>query len=112
MNLIAGDGQTLKEGVNPYYIAGFINSVIGKMFVRQISTGQINPFLGLGNLRTIPIPLFDNADEIGAHIKQKVIEAEQTQSQSKHLLETAKRAVEIAVEQDEKAALQWILSEN
>lgn len=97
-----------KEGVNPYFIAGYINSVLGRMFVQQICTGQINPFLGLGNLRTIPIPLFDNADELGQHIRQKVMEAEHARSQSTRLLETAKRAVEIAIEEDEEAAMAWI----
>lgn len=100
----------LKEGVNPYYIAGYINSVLGRMFVQQICTGQINPFLGLGNLRTIPIPLFDNADELGQHIRQKVMEAEDAQSQSTKLLEIAKRAVEIAIEKNEHAALDFIMA--
>lgn len=49
----------LKDGINPYYIVGFLNSVVGKAFVEQISTGQINPFLGLGNLKTLKIPIFE-----------------------------------------------------
>lgn len=98
----------LKEGINPYYIAGYINSALGRMFVQQISTGQINPFLGLGNLRTIPVPIFDNADEIGNAIRQKVTEAETAQRKSKNLLETAKRAVEIAIEENEESAIKFL----
>ena len=33
-----------------------------------------------------------------------------TQDESKHLLETAKRAVEIAIEQNEDAAMEFILA--
>lgn len=98
----------LKDGVDPYYIAGYINSILGKMFTKRISTGQINPFLGLGNLRTIPIPIFDNANELGALIRAKVMDAERAASKSKYLLNTAKRAVEIAIEQNEDAAMEFI----
>lgn len=101
----------LKKGFNPYYVAGFINSAIGKMFAEQLSTGQINPFLGLGNLRTIPIPIFDDANEIGNQIRKKVVEAEAIKSKSKHFLEIAKRAVEIAIEETEEKAIEFINEE-
>jgi len=100
----------LRDDINAYYIAGFLNSILGKMFINRIATGQINPFLGLGNLRTIPIPLFapEQMNKIGEHLKNKIHQAFDTQQQSKHLLETAKRGVELAIEQDEQAALELI----
>jgi len=100
----------LSDDINAYYIAGFLNSILGKMFINRIATGQINPFLGLGNLRTIPIPLFapERMNEIGEHLKSKIHQAFDTQQQSKHLLETAKRGVELAIEQDEQAAMRFI----
>jgi len=43
--------------INPYFIAAFINSKFGRLQVEQLATSQINPFLGLGNLKQIVIPL-------------------------------------------------------
>jgi len=48
-----------KKKINPYFIATFINSKFGRLQVDQIATSQINPFLGLGNLKQIVIPLLD-----------------------------------------------------
>lgn len=100
----------LKDGVNPYYVVGFLNSIIGKAFVEQISTGQINPFLGLGNLKTIKIPIFETElmNELGEHLKLKLNSAYKIAQQSKQLLEIAKRAVEMAIEDSEAAAIDWI----
>lgn len=100
----------LRDDINAYYIAGFLNSILGKTFVNRIATGQINPFLGLGNLRTIPIPLFapEQMNETGERLKNKIHRAFDAQQQSKHLLNTAKRGVESAIEQDERAALEEI----
>ncbi|NJR53125.1 MAG: hypothetical protein HC780_29780 [Leptolyngbyaceae cyanobacterium CSU_1_3] len=49
----------LKENCHPYYVSGFINSIAGKELTSQIGTGQINPFLGLGKLKKLMIPIFD-----------------------------------------------------
>jgi restriction endonuclease S subunit len=43
--------------INPYFIAAFINSKFGRLQVEQLATSQINPFLGLYNLKQIVIPL-------------------------------------------------------
>lgn len=43
-----------------------------------------------------------------AQIQQKVTESFNLRKQSRRLLEYAKRAVEIAIEQDEQAALDWL----
>jgi len=47
----------LKKGFNQYYISAFLNSIFGKWQSSKFATGQINPFLGLGNLEKIKIPL-------------------------------------------------------
>ncbi|MCK4325493.1 hypothetical protein KAW55_01915, partial [bacterium] len=47
----------LKKGYNPFYICAFLNSKYGKLQSERLSTNQINPFLGLGNLKLIKIPL-------------------------------------------------------
>ena len=47
----------LRNGYHPYFVAAWFNSQIGKQLVEQRSTGGINPFLGLGNLRRMPFPV-------------------------------------------------------
>jgi hypothetical protein len=100
----------LEPDIHPYYLAGYLNSLPGKLLVEQISTGQINPFLGLGNLKTIPIPIFETEqmNAWGEEIKRTIKEGESQRKRSEHLLETAKRAVEMAIEQDEQTALAWL----
>ncbi len=44
-------------------------------------------------------------------IQQKVTETFSLRKQSKQLLENAKRAVEIAIEQNENKAIQWLESQ-
>lgn len=98
------------RGIHPYYIVGYLNSFIGKTFVNQICTGQINPFLGLGNLRTLSIPLFEDErmKSIGQRLKQKIDQAYEAAQSSKRLLDIARRGVEIAIEENEAAAIRWI----
>lgn len=86
----------LKKGYHPYYIAGFLNSPAGKALIEQWSTGQINPFLSLTNLKQVPIPIFDGArmNAVGKAIQQKVEAAYQARQEAAHLLEEAKRRVE------------------
>jgi hypothetical protein len=100
----------LNPEINPYYIAGFLNSRIGKLLVQQSSTGQINPFLSLGSLRDLLIQIFDNKrmNELGFAIKTKLDEAYIAAYQSKNLLEIAKTGVEKAIEENEEVATNWI----
>ncbi|MBN1236652.1 MAG: restriction endonuclease subunit S [Methanotrichaceae archaeon] len=86
----------LKPGYNPYYVVAFLNSAAGKALVDQICTGQINPFLGLGNLSQIRIPIFDQGkmDQLGDKIRNIISQAYQTQRNAELLLEEAKRRVE------------------
>ncbi|NJM68172.1 MAG: hypothetical protein HC851_22135 [Acaryochloris sp. RU_4_1] len=86
----------LKENCHPYYVSGFINSIAGKELTSQIGTGQINPFLGLGKLKKLMIPIFDqdHMNKIGRKVEQKVHEAFQTQEEAENLLEQAKFQVE------------------
>jgi len=52
------------------------------------------------------IPILSEAKQ--AEIQQKVTESFKLREQSKHLLECAKRAVELAIEQGETTAMQWL----
>lgn len=51
----------LKENtIMPYYLMAYLNSEAGKAFTLQYCTGQINPFLGLGNIQLLPVPVYDD----------------------------------------------------
>jgi hypothetical protein len=88
----------------------FLNSPFGKLMVEQYSTGQINPFLGLGNLRKIPVPVFEEGfmEKIATETKTMVSEGRAAERKAKTLLDRAKRAVEIAIETGEAAALEYL----
>ena len=93
-----------------WYFLSYMNSAFGKLEVKKWSTGQINPFLGLYNLRKIRVPLFDDAfmEDIGQRTRQSVQTALRLRGQAKQILETAIRAVEIAIESGEQAALAFL----
>ncbi len=83
-----------------------MKSIAGQMLLKRGCNGTIltainkDEFLGI----TLPKLLFESQ----VAIQQKVQESFRLRKQSKHLLECAKRAVEIAIEQDEQAAIDWL----
>lgn len=60
----------------------------------------------LNDVLNMPIPLF--AKETQNDIAQKAKESSDLRNQSKQLLEYAKQAVEMAIEQGEGVALKWL----
>lgn len=93
-----------------WWIISFLNSRFGKLMTEKYQTGQINPFLSLGTIRTLPIPVFEDKlmQEVGQEMRQLVLEARAARHRSKALLEHAKRAVEIAIETDEASAKAYL----
>ena len=55
-----------------------------------------------------PIPVL--SEDKQCEIQQKFIESFNLRKHAKDLLECAKRAVEIAIEQDERTAIDWLES--
>ncbi len=51
------------------------------------------------------------AEDKQAEIQQRVAESFALRRRSKHLLECAKRTVELAIEQDEQTAMKWLESQ-
>ncbi len=76
------------------------------MQVQQLNTGGIQTNLTIPAMESLKIPL--PPEEIQERLVNKVKESFQTQDQSKRLLELAKRAVEMAIEETEASALQMI----
>ena len=73
------------------------------------NTGTSYPVIIDDDILSLPIPLLSK--ETQTKIQQKVIESFDLRKQSRHLLECAKRAVEIAIEDDEQTAIKWLEAE-
>ena len=70
------------------------------------NTGTSYPTLDDDDILDFPIPILHQEKQ--TEIEQKVSESFNLRNRAKHLLEYAKRAVEIAIEQDEQAAIDWL----
>lgn len=92
----------LRNGIHPYFLAAWFNSLAGKQLVEQRSTGGINPFLGLGNLRGMPFPIVDPREHkrIGDLVQETLEEAYAAERKASDLLKQAKRKVEELIEQE------------
>ena len=72
------------------------------------NTGTSYPTLNDDDILDFSIPILPKDKQ--AEIEQKVTESFNSRKHAKHLLEHAKRAVEIAIEQDEQTAIDWLES--
>lgn len=92
----------LRNGIHPYFFAAWFNSLMGKQLVEQRSTGGINPFLGLGNLRGMSFPVLDPKEHnrIGDLVQETVESAYAAEQEASALLERAKRQVEELIERE------------
>lgn len=86
----------IDPSLNPHYLAVFFESELGQAQTDRMTTGAINPFLGLGNLLNFPIPIppRDVQDKF-EKITQRIIE---NHRRSRTFLEQAKRKVEALIE--------------
>ena len=98
-----------KKKIDSYYLTCFLGSIIGKSLMLRNARGSVQQRLNQETLKEILLPIPEI--EIQARIKQKVTESFNLWNQSKHLLECAKRAVEMAIESDEKTASDWLENE-
>lgn len=97
----------LTDELPHWFIVAYMNSLFGKLMVEQWTTGAINPFLGLNNVERLPIPVFKDGvmERIAQQTRDLVRKAHAARRRAHELLERAKRAVEIAIEESEPKAL-------
>jgi restriction endonuclease S subunit len=88
------------------YLIVFFNTDIGKEFVSKYSRQGVQTNLNLSEVGNLSIPIIDYKKQV--QIAELVEESFKLKSESKRLLEVAKRAVEIAIEIDEKTAIKYI----
>jgi len=72
------------------------------------NTGTSYPTLNDDDILNFPIPILPKEKQV--EIQQKIIKSFSLRRYAKNLLEHAKRAVEIAIEQDEQTAINWLES--
>lgn len=94
------------DTVNNEYLTLALNSILTKEQVSRDVGGSVILHWRLDQVKGTVLPIL--SEEKQTQIQQKVIESFMLRKQSKRLLEWAKRAVEMAIEQDEKTATNWL----
>lgn len=84
----------------------FLKSIIGQMQLKRGCKGTILTSIDKNELKQIIIPLLPLS--IQTLISSKIQQSFENREKSKQLLEVAKRAVEIAIEENEEAGLKYI----
>ncbi len=98
------------KGIDPVFLATQLNSVIGQEQVKKFqrgSSGQIELYPDDINRFTV----WKAPKETQQKIRDKIKEGHNAKLKSQELLASAKRAVELAIEQDEQTAMDWLKKE-
>ena len=90
------------------YLTLVLNSILTQEQVNRDVGGSVILHWRPDQVAGTVIPIL--SQEKQAEIQQKVIESFNGRKHAKDLLEYAKRAVEIAIEQDERTAINWLES--
>ncbi|MFW5850990.1 MAG: restriction endonuclease subunit S [Bacteroidota bacterium] len=95
-----------KNKVIPEYLTLALNSKLVQMQAERDAGGSIILHWRVSEIENVVVPVIDFDKQ--REIADLVEESFQLKKQSEHLLETAKRAVEIAIEEGEDVAMQHI----
>ena len=95
-----------KTNINVHYLALVLNSLYCKYQIERMSGGAIIAHLKPDSAMKINIPILAQTkqDELG----DMVIQSLQKRKEAKDLLDKAKRAVELFIEEDEETALRFL----
>ena len=106
----SGAFTVLRENgqINKETLLAFLHSKPLLAWSLKPNTGTSYPVILDEDISNLPIPLLPV--ETQTEIQKQVVASFGLRKQSKHLLECAKRAVEIAIEQDEGKATTWLKS--
>jgi len=91
---------------DPYYVALFLSTLPGRMQIQQWSNGGVQPEISQPSLRQIIVPRLEITKQ--QEIRAGILAARKQRERATQLLEAAKRAVEIAIEDSEAAALAYL----
>jgi len=95
-----------KAKINTDYLALVLNSMYCKAQIERLSGGAIIAHLRPDNVMKLKIPMVPEKKQ--QELADKVSSSLKLRNEAKDLLEKAKRAVEIFIEQDEKQALAYL----
>lgn len=96
----------LEKNFNPYYVGFVMNSLVGRLQTEKFSAGSAQAELYPKDIDKFIIPFC--SEEHQNEIVDKVEKSFQLKKKSEHFLEVAKRAIEIAIEENEEIALEFI----
>jgi type I restriction enzyme S subunit len=104
----SGAFTVLRENgrINKETLLAFLHSKPLLAWSLKPNTGTSYPVIIDDDILNLPIPLIIDSKQ--TEIQQKITESFSLRKKSKHLLECAKRAVEVAIEQDEQTAIEWL----
>ena len=97
------------DEINSETLLVLLKSQIGQLQLKKGCSGTILTAINKPELENIVLPKIDAP--IQHQIQQKITESFNLRKRSKHLLEFAKRAVEIAIEENEEKAEKWLKEE-
>lgn len=97
------------EALNSETLLVLLKSIPGQLQMKKGCNGTILSAINKDEFRSIILPMVTREKQ--TEIQEKVTEAFGLRQQSKALLERAKEAVELAIEQDEQVAIDWLESE-
>ena len=96
------------EVLNSKVLLVLLKSIVGQLQLKKGCSGTILTAINKEEFSKISVPKIKEKKQ--TDIEQKVIESFNLRKHAKDLLEHAKHAVEIAIEQDEQAAIDWLES--
>jgi hypothetical protein len=98
-----------KNKIIPEYLTLALNSKLVQMQAERDAGGSIILHWRVSEIEKVVVPIIDFDKQ--REIADLVEESFQLKKQSEHLLEVAKTAVEMAIEKDEKTAMEYIENE-
>lgn len=98
-----------KDVILPDYLTIVLNSPIVQMQAERDSNGAVIQHWKPSDVEKVIIPVLDM--DVQKDIAKKVQESFRLRKESKRLLEIAVKAVEMAIETDEKTAIYWVESQ-
>ena len=98
--------QINESKINKEYLALCINSLIGRMQIERDGGGSVIVHWKPEQVKTLKIPILSHRTQ--QKIASLVQQSHEARKKAKELLEVAKKAVEIAIEKNEKEALDYI----
>lgn len=96
----------LKSNYIPEVYAMLFSTVLYKLLLEKLAGGSVQSLITQTSIKELPIPNIEYSIQL--KVADLINESFRLKKQSEQLLETAKHAVEIAIEQDEEAAMRHI----